>query len=93
MKQQEINLRITEILKIFASELNPNLLSVVTDNELFATFEVLNNKCIQLNIKHDGYCLIMAVARKLLFDKLYPNMIENSTKTSLKWIQHQMKYA
>lgn len=92
MKQIQINQRITEIIKICASDINPKLLDVASDDEMFDAFDMLNNKCIQMKIKHNGYVLIEAVVRKLAHDKLHPNLVEDTTKTSVEWIQHQMKF-
>ncbi|OYU82552.1 MAG: hypothetical protein CFE24_15105 [Flavobacterium sp. BFFFF2] len=92
MNITEVKIRIANIIRKCAAQISPELLDVVSDDELIETFDLLTLKCKEKGVKHDGFTLIEAVVRKLSHDKLYPKIIDDTTKTSVDWIEHQMKF-
>jgi hypothetical protein len=88
MNNTEIKIRITNIIKKCAAIQSPKLLDVVSDIELYEAFEKLNEKCIQMKLKHDGYTLFEAVVRKLSYDKLYPNLMGDTAQNAIDYIRN-----
>lgn len=69
--------------------MEPSLLYVTSDPEFLQAYETLLNSCIKDKIEHSDFTLVEATVRKLMNDKLIPNLIGDTTQSALNWIKKQ----
>ncbi len=86
METTKLNGSITSIIKKKAFEMEPCLLLLTSDAEFLQTYETLLNSCIKDKIEHYEYTLVEATVRKLMNDKLIPNLIGDTNQNALNWI-------
>ncbi len=71
--------------------MEPSLLLLTSDPEFLQTYETLLNSCIKDKIEHYDFTLVEATVRKLMNDKLIPNLIGDTTENALNWIIYNSK--
>jgi hypothetical protein len=87
METTKLNGCITSIIKKKALEMEPSLLFLTSDPEFLQTYETLLNSCIKDKIEYYDFTLVEATVRKLINDKLIPNLIGDTTQNALNWIR------